>query len=168
MIPGTMKRDTRNKIIYELFNTPKDLESAYDALVARGVGIDDISLLMNEDVHDRDFSMLDRTKTKEGLAAGSIVGGTLGGVLGGVVALGSAITGIGLVVVGPALALAAAGGLIGGLIGHGVPKDEAQHLHNELRAGKTMLAVHVRDVDSEARIRKILESTRGETLEIAS
>lgn len=163
-----MKQNTKDPIIYELFPSSKELEPAYDALIRAGISFDDISLLMNEDVHERDFAMLDRNKTKEGIAAGSILGGTLGGVLGGVVGLGSAITGIGLVVVGPVLALAAAGGLIGGLIGHGVPEDEARVLHNELQSGKAMIAVHVRDEETRARVAKIFAATRGETLELAS
>lgn len=163
-----MKRDTKETIIYELFDSPKDLEPAFDNLISSGVSIDDISLLMNEDVHDRDFKALERSKAKQGIAAGSIVGGALGGVLGGVVALGSAITGIGLVVVGPALALAAAGGLIGGLIGQGVPEDEAKHLHAELQNGKAMLAVHVREPKMRAIVDEIFRVCRGETIELAS
>jgi uncharacterized membrane protein len=163
-----MKRHPNEKIIYGLFEKPAELEHAYDSLVRSGIEVEDISLLMNEDVHDRDFKALDRTKTKEGAAAGSIVGGTIGGVLGGVVALGSAITGIGLVVVGPALALAAAGGLIGGLMGHGVPEDEAKHLHDELHAGKAMMAVHLRDPKKIVVAQEILKAYHGEPIELAS
>jgi uncharacterized membrane protein len=163
-----MKRNANEKIIYELFESPNHLEPAFNNLLSSGVSIDDISLLMNEDVHDRDFKVLERSKTKQGIAAGSIVGGALGGVLGGVVALGSAITGIGLVVVGPALALAAAGGLIGGLIGHGVPEDEAKHLHAELQSGKAMLAVHVYEPKMRATVEEIFRVSRGETIELAS
>jgi uncharacterized membrane protein len=123
---------------------------------------------MNEDVHDRDFKALERTRTKEGIAAGSLVGGALGGVLAGVVSLGSAITGIGLVIVGPALAFAAAGGLIGGLMGHGVEEGEAKRLHDELRAGKAMITVHIHDPQKVAVAEAILAANHAEQLELES
>lgn len=163
-----MKRHRKDQIIYELFSSPKDLEHAYDSLVRAGFALEDVSLLMNEDVHDRDFKMLERTKTKEGVAAGSLVGGALGGVLGGVVSLGSAITGIGLVIVGPALALAAAGGLIGGLMGHGVPEEEAKRLHDAIHEGKAMIAVHVNDPRRAQIALEIFKAFKGEPVEIAS
>lgn len=163
-----MKQRANEKILHELFDSAKQLERAYDSLVRAGIAIEDISLLMNEDVHDRDFAALERTKTKEGIVAGSIVGGTLGGVLGGVVALGSAITGIGLVVVGPALALAAAGGLIGGLVAHGVPEQEAKRLHDAIHDGRAMMAVHVRDPKTLEVVSEIFKAHRGEPIEMAS
>jgi outer membrane lipoprotein SlyB len=159
-----MKRHPKEEIIYGLFDTPKHLEEAYHLLLAAGIKDDDISLLMTEDTHDRDFKMLEKNKAKEGVAAGGILGGTLGGILGGVASLGSVITGIGLVIVGPMIALAAAGGLLGGLIGHGMPKDEAERLQKEIHDGKTMMAVHVHDPHEIKRAKAIFRAADGEEL----
>jgi hypothetical protein len=139
-----MTHRSKDQIIYGLFDSPSAFERAFQNLINAGIAIEDISLLMNEETHDRDFKLLERTKTKEGIAAGGLIGGALGGILGGVASLGAAITGVGLIVVGPMIAFAAAGSLMGGLIGHGVPREEAERLHQELHAGKMMIAVHAR------------------------
>src|SRR5947207_1806350 len=102
-----MKRHPDEEVIYGLFDSAKTVERAYKRLVDVGIAIEDISLLMSEDTHDRDFPMLEKKKTKEGVVAGGILGGTLGGILGGIASLGAAITGIGLIIVGPMIALAA-------------------------------------------------------------
>jgi hypothetical protein len=163
-----MKRHPKEEIIYGLFDSPERVERAYQKLIYAGIPIEDISLLMTEDARDRDFKMLTKTKTKEGVAAGSILGGTLGGILGGVASLGSAITGVGLVIVGPMLALAATGGLLGGLIGHGVPREEAERLHQEIHAGKAMIAVHTHDAEHTVYAKAILNNLHAEPVDTAS
>jgi hypothetical protein len=155
----------KEQIIYGLFDSRSTFERAFQNLLNAGIPIEDISLLMNEETHDRDFKFLEQTKTKEGIAAGGLLGGTLGGILGGVASLGAAITGIGLVVVGPMIAFAAAGGLIGGLIGHGVQREEAEHLHQELHAGKMMIAVHAHEPGGVEYAKAILRGAHGEPLE---
>lgn len=142
------------------------MEQAFNRLLAKGINIDDVSLLMSEDTHDRDFKALEKFKTREGVAAGAAVGGTLGGMFGGLVALASAVTGIGLVIVGPALAFAAAGSLVGGLVGHGIPKEEAQRLREELHQGMAMLAVHVHSPSEIAAAKEVFSELKGEAVEL--
>lgn len=161
------KPNSNERIIYGLFDTREEVEVAFERLLGAGISIDDISMLMNEDVHDRDFKALDRTRTKEGAAVGSVLGGTLGGVLGGLVSLGTAISGFGLVIVGPLVALAAAGGLVGGLIGHGIQEEEAQRLHDAIQHGKALIAVRVHDALQGERSQEIVSRSHGEPIELA-
>ena len=76
-----------------LFDDRPTLERAFAEVREQAhVKLDDISLLFSEDVRDRDFAFLDRTKTKEGVIAGGIVGGTLGSIVAGMVSLGALAT----------------------------------------------------------------------------
>jgi hypothetical protein len=141
-----MKRHPDEKVLYALFDDRPTLERAFVEVREQAhVKLDDISLLFSEDVRDRDFAFLDRTKTKEGVIAGGIVGGTLGSIVAGMVSLGALATGVGLLAVGPIVGLAAAGGLVGGLAGHGISQEMAARLHAALHGGRTMMAVHVHD-----------------------
>jgi hypothetical protein len=161
-----MNRQRNERVIYGLFDDPRELEIAFNRLLAVDVPVDDISLLMNEDVHERDFKPLHRTHTREGVAVGSVVGSALGGVLGGLAVLGSAMTGIGVLVVGPMLALGASGGVLGGLIGHGIPEEEAKRLQDAIHAGKAMIAVHANTARSADIATAILKNSHGEPVEL--
>ena len=157
----------KEKIIYALLDSPEAVESALKRLDEVGVSIDDVSVLMTEDTRDADFAALELTKTTEGVATGSVLGGFVGMVVGGLVALGSAATGgIGLLVMGPAVAFAAAGGLIGGLVGHGIPEAEAKILHDEVAAGRVLLAVHIHDGMRVQSVRNVLEELHAEPVEM--
>ena len=157
----------KDKIAYALFDSPEALDCALKGLDEIGVTLDDISILMSEDTHEEDFAALDATKTAEGAATGTIVGGFMGAVLGGLVAIGSAMTGgIGLLVMGPALTLAAAGGLIGGFIGHGMPEAEAKFLLDEVAQGKVLLAAHVDENHDVSSIRRVLQACKGEQVDM--
>lgn len=161
-----MKRHPNEEIIYALFDDAATVEKTYRELLTAGIDVDDISLLMNEDTHDRDFKALDRTRTGRGATAGTILGGTLGGVVGGLAALGTALSGVGLIVAGPMLALAAAGGLIGGLIGHGMPAEEVERLKNALHEGRAMIAVHVHRPEDKRAARRVFKLEHGEEVEL--
>jgi hypothetical protein len=161
-----MKTQQKEPIIYALFTGPDELQRALKKLVAAGIDLDNISVLMDEGVRDRDFAAVDQHRTKDGIVAGSFMGGAVGGLIGGLLGLATSITGIGLIVVGPMVALAAAGGLIGGLVGHGVPEEEAHHLQRELRDGKAMIAVHAKGASEVQIARGVLKEEQAEELEL--
>jgi len=81
--------------------------------------------------------------------AGALTGGTMGVLAGMALAAAGLIPGIGPVLAGGLLAGslaggaagAAAGGLLGALIGLGIPEEHAQHYEEQLRAGRTLVAV---------------------------
>lgn len=144
------------QVVYAMFEDRGHIEAAFTELTKLGIAVEDISLVMSEDTHDRDFKLLERTKALKGAAAGGLMGGAIGGILGGLIGIGSIVTGgIGLIVMGPALAFGAAGGLFGGLLGRTVPDDRALVLKAELTEGKTLMAVHLSDPTLAAQVRAL-------------
>lgn len=159
-----MKRHPNEQIIYALFENEEALKEAFAGLVKAGIKVDDISVLLTENAHESGFSRLERTKAPEGAMAGGLLGGAIGGVIGGLAAFG-AVTGVGLLVMGPALAFAAAGGLLGGLLGHGVPEEEANWVKEQINSGKAMLAVHVNKPEEMRISRRVLAQHQGDEVE---
>jgi nucleotide-binding universal stress UspA family protein len=154
-------------VVYAMFEDRRHIENALAELTAFGVPVEDISVVMSEDTHDRDFKLLDRTKALEGATAGGLMAGTVGGILGGLIGVGSIVTGgIGLIVMGPALAFAAAGGLLGGLLGRTIPDDRAMVLRAELVEGKTLMAVHLSDPGRAEEVRALTVRCGGETFRV--
>lgn len=79
-----------------------------------------------------------------GVAAGAGVGGLVGlGILAGVIpVLGPVIAGGTLaVILANAAGGAAMAGLVGALVGLGIPEDEARHYEGEFKAGRTIVTV---------------------------
>ncbi len=151
------------KVVHCVFGEDANLPQVFNALKEIGVSVDDVSMVMTEDTHDRDFAALDKTKATTGATAG----GFIGGIVGGAVGMGLILTGgAGLVVFGPALALAATGGLLGGIMGGGVPDDKAAVLKAQLTDGKTLLAVHVKDPTKAGKVQEALMATGGEIFDM--
>jgi uncharacterized membrane protein len=78
---------------------------------------------------------------------GITTGGVLGGVAGLAVGAGALfIPGIGpLIAAGPIAGLlsgAVTGGIAGGLIDWGIPAEESHHYEEDIKQGKTLVAVH--------------------------
>lgn len=162
-----LQRPEGEQIIHAMFDDAAQIEKAFQALQAEGIPPEKITLVMTEDTHDRDFKALERTKAVQGATAGGLMAGTIGGILGGLTAFGSVVTGgIGLVVMGPALAFAAAGGLFGGLLGRTVPEDRALVLKAQLNEGKTLMAVHADDKNTADKIAKMIATAGGEPIEL--
>jgi hypothetical protein len=130
-----------------VFERRDQAERAYEALISAGFRDDQIGLA----VRGQEASNVAGRSAEEtaGDAGGAAVtGAVVGGALGAVAAL--AIPGIGPVfalgTLGTALAGAAVGAglgaLAGGLIGMGVPEDEARYYDDEFRAGRTIVTVN--------------------------
>jgi nucleotide-binding universal stress UspA family protein len=154
-------------IIYAMFDDRRHLETAFEEVTKLGIPAENISLVMSEEAHDRDFKLLDRTKALKGAAAGGLMAGTVGGILGGLIGIGSVVTGgIGLIVMGPALAFGAAGGLFGGLLGRTVPDDRAMVLKAELAEGRKLMAVHLQDPTHAEEVRALTVRCGGETFHV--
>ena len=157
-------------LITGMFRTRADAERAVADLQDLGYTQNDISVMMNDQTHAREFAADTGTKAAEGAGVGAGIGGTLGAIIAAVTATGSvaavAATG-GLaapLVAGPlAAALAGAGagglggGLIGGLVGAGIPNDRATQYETDLNAGGILVGVHASGVNA-AQVQRVLMS----------
>ncbi len=100
----------------------------------------------------------------EGAEIGAVAGGSLG-ILAGAIAV-AAIPGIGLAVTGGILTVlagataagAALGAFAGPFVAMGLTEDEARHYENEFKAGRTIVAVQVRDYEHQEEVVTILRS----------
>jgi hypothetical protein len=97
-------------------------------------------------------------------------GAAVGGVVGWLVGIGAlAIPGVGPLVVARPIAAALAGagaadatdGLVGGLIGMGIPEVEAKRYAGRIRDGGYLISVHRDDRTWARRAEEILEATGG-------
>jgi hypothetical protein len=147
------------KLVTGLFRSKVAAEAAVDAIMKNGFTRDDISVLMSDATHSKEFALQTRTHAADGLGVGGAIGGTVGAVLAAVVAVGTTlfIPGINIFIAGPiAAALAGAGaggatgGLIGALIGAGIPEYRAKVYDTEIRGGGILIGVEAstdEDVD---------------------
>ena len=160
------------KLLTAIFRSRAAAMTAVEDLVRHGFSQDDISLLMSETTRGREFMVDESTKAPEGLAAGAAVGGVLGAVALGLTATGLvAAPAIGLFAAGQWLAMLAGfgagalgGGLIGGLVGLGIPEHEAELYRGELEKGGILLGVFGGDKDDDRtkEAHRLLEANGGE------
>ena len=149
-----------------MFRDRVSAERAVADLQQFGYTQNDISVMMNDQTRARDFAADTGSKAAEGAGVGAGIGGTLGAIIAAVTATGSvaaiAATG-GLaapLVAGPlaaALAGAGAGGLGGGLIGAGIPKERAAQYETDLSAGGILVGVHAKGANA-AEVQRVLMS----------
>lgn len=134
-----------HEIVSGLVRTRESLEGIIRELEDRGYSRDDISLVMSEVTHNRDYTGDAITK---GASAGILAGGLLGVVIGTLAVIPG-----GFFIAGPMLGLLA-GGTIGAVAGTmiqtmfhiGIPEDEARLYEQALieEPGSVLIAVHVR------------------------
>lgn len=136
-----------------VFQDRNTAERAIEDLKANGFPQDHIS-----------FVMRDRSETRDVVAeqgvnstAGAVTGGLIGGTAGAIVAATGAfvIPGIGPFISGGILATSlvggAAGWLVGGLLGLGIPREEAEYYEGRLKEGGALVVVDAQGRDREAR-----------------
>jgi hypothetical protein len=130
------------------------LEPALQDLQRAGFRPQDVSVLLPENLGNKDLVTHKSSKSPEGAATGGVTGGVLGGALGWLAATGTlAIPGIGpFIAAGPIMAAlagagagAAIGGLAGGLIGLGMPEFEAKRFEGRVKEGGILTSVHCDD-----------------------
>jgi hypothetical protein len=141
-----------------LFPDRASAEQALDELKAAGFTGDHFGVAMRDRTAQGELITETGTPAAEGAAAGAVGGGLLGGLTGFLIGIGAlAIPGIGPVIAGGALATAfgvaggtavagvglgvAAGGLLGALMGLGIPESEARHFETGFRAGAVLVTL---------------------------
>lgn len=156
----------KTALVTGFFKTRVGAEAAVDALLKRGYGRDEISVLMSNETKAKEFALETGSKAAEGATLGGVVGGTVGAVLAALLAVGTSIAlpGIGLVIAGPiAAALAgagaggAAGSLVGALVGAGIPEHRAKVYEAGLRSGGILIGVTARSDDEADEVESLLE-----------
>ncbi|GAB6875730.1 DUF1269 domain-containing protein [Thermaerobacter litoralis] len=138
------------KTVIGSFDSRQQAEAAVEALKARGVKEQEISLVSRREGGAREGRDADPSFTNQSLSEGTAWGAGIGAGAGLLASAGAlAIPGIGpLVAAGPLAATlsgAAAGGLAGGLVDWGIPEAEAREFENKVRQGKTLCAVRCDD-----------------------
>lgn len=159
------------KLVTGLFKNRVAGEAAVDAIIKRGYTRDDISVMMSDATHSKEFALQTRTHAADGAGIGGALGGVVGAVLAAIVAVGSTIIlpGINLVIAGPiAAALAGAGaggatgGVIGALIGAGIPEHRAKVYESGLRSGGILMGVEAKSDEEVQKLEELLEAIGAE------
>ena len=73
-----------------------------------------------------------------------------------------------MVALGGAALGATAGGIVGGLIGLGIPEIEAKRYEEKLKKGNYLISVHVDTGDQEDRAKSIFKDNKAEDITTAS
>lgn len=149
-----------NSMLTGSFRNRAEVERAYNSLLERGYTKDDINVIMSDDTRKQHFSATSEVtelgnKAAEGGLTGATVGGTIGAVAGVLALAGTlAIPGLGIVLAGPVAAGlvglgagAATGGLVGALIGAGIPEERAKLYENDIKAGGIVMGVNPRTTE---------------------
>ncbi len=164
---------SKNIAVFGIFKNRMDIESAIDELRLGNFRAADISVLLPENIGNKDLAHEKASKAPEGAATGGASGAILGGTLGWLVGIGAlAIPGLGpFIAAGPIMAAlagagagAAVGGVTGGMIGMGIPEYEAKRYEGRIRDGGLLLSVHCDSDEWKERAKKILERCGGEDI----
>ncbi|MBA3661931.1 MAG: hypothetical protein H0W64_09395 [Gammaproteobacteria bacterium] len=146
----------KNKLTTEIFDDKEAAENAYRDAIKQGYKPEEINVLMSSDTRKKyyDSDLVTKEtgdKSMEGLAIGGALGGTIGGTIGAIAAIGTSLVfpGLGLIIAGPLVAgLAGAGagsisgGLIGALVGWGIPEERAKVYEQGIKSGGIVLGVN--------------------------
>jgi hypothetical protein len=162
-----------NTAVFGIYRDTVGLSSGLEALRAAGFRNTDVSVLLSENAGTKDFVHQKETKAPEGATTGGTTGAVVGGVLGWLAGIGAlAIPGIGpLIAAGPIVGMLAgagavgvAGGVVGTLVGLGIPEYEAKRFEGRVKNGGTLLSVHCDSSDWVKRAKKVLEETGAEDI----
>jgi hypothetical protein len=171
--PGEDKKQMANSVVFGIFSTRMQVETAVDEMKRDGFRNADISVLFPYNEGTKDFALEKGTKAPEGAAAGATSGAVIGGALGWLAGIGMlAIPGIGpFIAAGPIMALlggvgvgATVGGMTGALIGLGIPEYVATRYEGRIKGGCILLSVHADNSEWIQKAKKILESTGADDI----
>src|SRR5580700_11932551 len=163
----------KNTAVFGIYRDRMSAENAVDVLREANFRNTDISALLPENLGTKDFAHEKNTKAPEGVAAGVTTGAVVGGGLGWLAGIGAlAIPGIGpLLAAGPIVALLAgagavgmAGGIVGALVGFGIPEYEALRYEGRVKHGGILMSVHCDDSHWVKRAEEVLKRTGAEDI----
>jgi hypothetical protein len=163
--------------VYCIAKTVEQAESIVRDLKETGFMPDAISALLPDTRGTRDFAHEHNTKAPEGATAGGVAGLGVGAVLGWLAGIGAlAIPGAGpFIAAGPIMAAlsgaalgTAAGGIIGALVGMGIPEIEAKRYDAKIRTGNILLSVHVEHANERDAAKAIFKRHNADDIASAS
>ena len=166
----------KNKSVFGIYSSRSGVENAVTALRDAGFQQSYISVLLPENLGNREIATEKNTKAPEGAATGAGSGAVIGGTLGWLVGIGAlAIPGLGpFIAAGPimaALAGAGVGGAVGGvtgaLVGMGIPEYEAKRYEGRLQKGGILVSVHCDTSEEVKRGKDMLRRTGAEDISAA-
>ena len=166
----------KNKSVFGIYPSRSAVENAVTALRDTGFQQSDVSVLLPENLGNREIATQKNTKAPEGATTGAGSGAVIGGTLGWLVGIGAlAIPGLGpFIAAGPimaALAGAGVGGAVGGvtgaLVGMGIPEFEAKRYEGRLQKGGILVSVHCDTSEEMKRAKDILQRTGAEDISTA-
>jgi hypothetical protein len=166
----------KNTAVFGIYRDTVSVGGALQALRAAGFRNTDISVLIPENAGTKDFVHRKDTKAPEGATTGAASGAVIGGVLGWLAGVGAlAIPGLGpFIAAGPIMGMLAgagaagvAGGVVGSLVGAGIPEYEAKRFEGRVKDGGILLSVHCDSSEWTTRAKKILGETGAEDVSSA-
>ncbi len=166
----------KNKSVFGIYSSRSGVENAVVALKDAGFQHSDVSVLLPENLGNREISTEKNTKAPEGAATGAGSGAVIGGTLGWLVGIGAlAIPGLGpFIAAGPIMAAlagvgvgGAVGGVTGALVGMGIPEFEAKRYEGRLQKGGILVSVHCDTSEEVKRGKDILQRTGAEDISTA-
>ena len=158
-----------NRAVFGIYPNRPAVEEAVANLRSAGFRSADVSVLFPENEGTKDLAHEKNSKAPEGATTGGLAGGIAGGVLGWLTGIGAlAIPGVGpLIAAGPIVAALAGagavgtlGGIIGGMVGLGIPEYEAKRYEGRIREGGVLLSVHCDDSHWVKRAKDVLKTDR--------
>lgn len=168
---------TDNKMITGMFMDKDSAEKAYLWAVDAGYSDKEINVVMSEDTKHKYYGAGESletvvgSKAAEGAAIGGVIGGTVGAVSAAIAAAGTTLLmpGLGLVIAGPlAAGVAGAGagsltaGLVGALIGWGIPEERVKHYEQGLQQGGILIGVTPRSDDDIGKFERNWQDNRAQ------
>jgi len=157
----------RNMAVFAILRDRPHTEAGVKALIDSGFRQEDISALIAESVGSKDFAHERHTKAPEGMALGALLGLLIGGAFGLLLAMGTiVIPALAPYAANGALMCALAGvgaggvllGIIGMLIGLGIPEFEAKRYAGLIKEGRSLLSVHCDSAEWASRAKNVLKS----------
>ncbi len=163
--------------VYCTTKTIGQAEAIVDELKLAGFTNNDISALLPDKRGTKDFAHEHNTKAPEGATAGGVAGLGVGAALGWLAGIGSlAIPGVGpFIAAGPIMAAlggaavgTAAGGVIGALVGMGIPEFEAKRYDEKIKTGNILISVHTEDGKQRDVAKDIFKRNHADDISIGS
>ncbi len=167
----------RVDMITALFIDRESAEHAFNSVTNRGYHKDEVNLVMSDATRQKHFQENPITynemgsKVADGAGIGSAIGGTIGSIAAVVATVGTtlAVPGLGIIFYGPAVAALAGlgaggltGGVVGALIGLGIPEERVRHYQSGIDEGGILMGVKPKSDEDAANIEQDWKTNNGQ------